>query len=102
MGKTPEAKVRDPVVKYAKEIGYLHFRMSFRIGVRQACPDDLFISPQGVPVFIEFKAPGKEPTKLQQHRLKELRLQKVCAVACDNVEWGKAVLDTVLKRRLSR
>jgi len=69
---TPESKVRDPVVKWAKRQGFLHFRMAFRVGVKQGVPDDLFIAPGGIHVWVEFKAPTKEPTPLQQHRIATL------------------------------
>lgn len=69
---TPESKVRDPVVKWAKANGVGHVRMSFRPGVRQGIPDDLFLLGNGVAVFVEFKRPGKVPTAIQQRRLLEL------------------------------
>lgn len=72
MLSTPESKVRDPVVSWAKANGFLHQRMAFRIGVKQAMPDDLFIAPGGVHVWVEFKAAGKEPTPLQYDRLNKL------------------------------
>ena len=79
MAKTPEAKVRDPVVKWAKDQGILHFRMSFRIGVKRGVPDDLFVLPGGRHVWIEFKAPDKEPTALQMKRLRDLQVQGAAA-----------------------
>ena len=69
---TPESKVRDPCRAHAKKLGILHQRMSFRPGVKQAFPDDMFLLPGGVPLFVEFKAIGKEPTVLQLERLKVL------------------------------
>lgn len=70
MGK--EAKVRDPVVAWARQNGVKHQRMAFRPGVKRAFPDDLFLIPGGRPLMIEFKAPGEHPTELQAHRIKEL------------------------------
>lgn len=70
---TPESKVRDPVVRWAKSQGIGHVRMSFRPGVRQGIPDDLFLLPGGVAVFVEFKRPGKRPTPLQASRIEKLR-----------------------------
>lgn len=86
MGKTPEAKVRDPVVKWAKANGFLHHRMSFRPGVRAGVPDDVFILPGGVHVWIEFKAPDKKPTALQMHRIKQLLAHGVIARWADDPE----------------
>ena len=43
------------------------------------CPDRIVILPDGKVGFVEVKAPGKEPRKLQTHRHEQLRLlgQKV-------------------------
>jgi hypothetical protein len=68
MAGTPESKVRDPVVKWAKAHGIEHQRMSFARGVKRAFPDDCFLVPGGRPFFVEFKAPGEEPTALQTYR----------------------------------
>lgn len=89
---TPESKVRDPVVNWAKENGFLHFRMSFRPGVRQGTPDDLFIAAGGLHVWIEFKAAGKEPTPLQYQRLDTLIGHSVAAFWCNDKAEGIAAL----------
>lgn len=93
---TPESKVRDPVVKWAKGNGFLHFRMSFRIGVAQGVPDDLFISPAGIHVWIEFKRPDGTPTPLQKDKLAKLAVRGVPAMWFDNVDEAKGFLQTVL------
>lgn len=85
---TPEAKVRDPVVKWAKAHGMMHIRMSFRPGVKRGVPDDEFLFKRwdhnGVAAFIEFKRPGKEPTPLQKARISELRMHGIPAAAFDS------------------
>lgn len=83
---TPESKVRDPVVAWAKQNGFLHQRMAFRVGVSNAFPDDVFIAPGGIHVWIEFKRLGKEPTPLQYNRLERLEKQGVAAFWADNKE----------------
>ena len=49
-------------------------------------PDGLFIK-HGRAAWIEFKRPGEEPTKIQQHRMRELSLAgcevAVCFSAAD-------------------
>lgn len=98
MAKTPEAKVRDPVVKWAKENGIGHVRMSFRPGTRQGVPDDLFLIPRGNAVWIEFKRPGKAPTPLQSRRIEELQSLGFFAAAFDNtadaIKWLEACMWT--------
>lgn len=86
---TPESKVRDPVVKWAKAHGIGHIRMSFRPGVRQGIPDDLFLLGNGVAVFVEFKRAGKEPTPIQEARLLELEKYGFLAFWAD--ESGPAI-----------
>lgn len=70
---TPEARVRNPVVAYAKTLGIGHIRMHMGFGSKSGWPDDTFLIPGGRPFFVEFKAPGKEPRPLQYHRMQELR-----------------------------
>lgn len=92
---TPESKVRDPVVAWAKQNGFLHFRMSFRPGVRQGTPDDLFIATGGLHVWVEFKAAGREPTPLQQERLLKLNEHGAAAFWCNDKAEGIAALERV-------
>ncbi len=89
---TPESKVRDPVVRYAKLNGVLHQRQSFRPGVRRAFPDDLFVFPTGFHLWIEFKATGKEPTALQYERLGRLNDMGASAIWTDSKDEGCAVI----------
>lgn len=92
---TPEAKVRDPVVAWAEKAGFLHKRCHYGAG-ENAWPDDIFIAPGGIHVWTEFKAPGKHPTALQQHRLNMLGKQGAMAFWCDNAREGIAALQRVL------
>lgn len=96
MGSTPEAKVRDPVVKWAKKNGVGHVRMTFRAGVRQGTPDDLFLFPGGVCCWVEFKRPGKVPTELQAHRIQKLREYGFWAVWFSDSAIAIAYLDALL------
>ncbi len=80
---TPEAQVRSPTVKWARNHDIMHVRMSFRPGVAAGIPDDLFLHG-GKIVFIEFKRPGKEPTPLQWAKIHALRKQGFTAEWFDN------------------
>lgn len=93
---TPESKVRDPVVKWAKQNGFLHFRMSFRPGVRQGTPDDLFITRGGIHVWVEFKRPGKEPTPLQIERLDTLQQHSVACFWSNDTAIAIAALQRIV------
>lgn len=90
MGKTPESKVRDPVVKHAKGLGIRHIRMHFGYGVATGLPDDLFLITGGRPLFMEFKSPGKEPTVKQHLKINQLVEAGYDAEWVNNIENGKA------------
>ena len=74
-----EAKVK----KYAKKKGcYVRkFNSTNQTGV----PDDLFITPSGNTVYIEFKSPGKKPTHAQERELNHIMDQNAPAFVCDNL-----------------
>lgn len=72
---TPENKVREPVLKWAKTRGWGHQRMAFMRGVGVGFPDDMFFPPctDGRPILIEFKRRGCVPTQRQADKINELR-----------------------------
>jgi Holliday junction resolvase len=49
-------------------------------------PDRLVLAPGGIAVFVELKAPGKEPTDLQLDRIQQLNDLGFNAGWCDNAE----------------
>lgn len=57
-------------------------------------PDRIVILPQGVLVFLEFKAPGKKPTILQQHFIDEYRRLGQHAYAVDDFAKARRILET--------
>lgn len=93
--KTPEAKVRNAVVQHFHDIGgVLHVRNVFRSGVRVGFPDDTFYFHARA-VHVEFKAPGKRPSRKQQDMLAVLRDAGHLVLVVDNVGEGCAALDIV-------
>ena len=78
---------------YAKKRGCLYYK--FTSPARRSVPDRMVVGPQGEIVFIELKAPGKKPTPLQLRELKILREQGCAAEWCDNLDDGKALIDSV-------
>lgn len=95
---TSEAKVRDPVVRFAKQQGCGHIRMSLRRGVKAGYPDDQFLIPGGRPLYWEFKAPGKSPTPLQQERIRELRSLGYDVGWSDNSDAAREAIARALER----
>ncbi len=85
-----ENEIENYAVNLSKELGYLVFKLKF-IGYTGS-PDRLYISPNGVILFIEFKAPGKKAKKRQGfvHQLLKQWKQKVYVL--DSKEKAKKVL----------
>lgn len=67
---SPERKIEAHLVKLAKRYGW--FCRKIRWIGRNGCPDRLLISPDGRVLWVELKAPGKRPTKLQAKEHHEL------------------------------
>jgi hypothetical protein len=51
---------------------------------------------EGKVLFIEFKAPGKRPTALQERWLADLRSQGMFATWCDDIGNGRAMVNFFL------
>ena len=56
-------------------------------------PDRLVVMPGGKCAFIELKAPGEKPRKLQVIRMKQLRKLGFQCVVVDGMEQAKQVVD---------
>lgn len=79
------------VVNYAESLGWLAFKLNNPSA--SGWPDRLFVSPNGVHVYIEFKRQGKVPRKLQRYRIDALKRQNCIVYVCDNSEQGKEMID---------
>ena len=64
-------EVELPVVRFARKHGVLALKLNLQ--GRRGMPDDLFLFPGGRTLFIEFKAPGEQPTALQLFTHQQLR-----------------------------
>jgi len=89
-----EKDVEGKASKYAESIGYLSLKIN--VVAQRGWPDHLYINPHGYHVWIEFKKPGEKPSKLQDHRLKQLREQGAEADWTDNYEEACWILDANL------
>lgn len=67
---TSEAYIEKKVTEWAEDVGFIAIKFTPK-GDR-GWPDHLFISPTGDHIWIEFKRPGKKPTKLQWHRIHQI------------------------------
>ena len=91
-----EASIEKAVKKYAAAKGC--YVRKFSSPSHRGVPDDIFITPEGVVFFIEFKSPGEEPTDLQAREIREIKKRNGIATWADNTHDGKAIVDDMLKR----
>ena len=89
-----EKEIEKKVCDYAKSKGCLVYK--FVSPAHRGVPDRMFITPKGRVFFIEFKAPGKKPTQLQEHEMGKINSAGGCAVWVDNVVGAKFHVDAML------
>jgi Holliday junction resolvase len=84
-----ESTIERSVCDIAKRHKWLTYK--FISPATRGVPDRIFIKGGRV-VFIEFKAPGKKPTKLQAHTIAKMQAEGAEVYVCDSVESGCAAL----------
>jgi Holliday junction resolvase len=84
-----ESHIERTVCRAAKHAGWLVFKWSSPN--QRGVPDRIF-TRAGRVLFVEFKAPGKRPTKLQRHIHEQLRAQGCEVAVIDNIEAGRALI----------
>lgn len=97
-----EGKIQKEVIDYAARKGVRHIRMYFGPGQQTGWPDVLFLISGGVPLFIEFKPTGGEPTVKQQRKIDLLTKAGYACCVCDDIDWGKVYIDAALRRASAR
>ena len=70
--KTPEAYEKAEICKYLDSIGAWYFK-PMMAGFGKAGVPDIIVCWHGLFIGIEVKREGKEPTPLQERRMKEIR-----------------------------
>lgn len=85
-----ESTIERRVCKWAQEHGWLAYK--FVSPNQRGVPDRVFVSPRGVVVFVEFKAPGGKPTKLQLHEAGKLLKNQANYFLTNNYEHATAEL----------
>ena len=85
-----ENPIETKVCAYAKSLGWLHYK--FKSMSNKAVPDRIFIK-RGMVLFIEFKAKGKRPSKLQLKVHEQFREQGMNVCVIDDVESGKEMIN---------
>lgn len=82
MGK-PEGRVEDYFVKSAKHNGFMYFK--FTAPSTNGVPDRIIIG-HGMTIFVELKAPGKKPRKLQVITMDEMREHGARVYVIDTIQ----------------
>ena len=86
-----EKEIEKKVCDYAKREGWLVYK--FSSPGQKGVPDRMFMKA-GKIFFIEFKAPGKRPTMLQQVAFDKIRkIGGMCVHIVDDVTQGKDLVD---------
>lgn len=79
-----------PVVRRAERAGYYVRKVSW-VG-RNGAPDRLFARKDRGQVYIEFKAPGEVPRRLQREEHKAMREAGIEVHVCDSVSDALRIL----------
>lgn len=83
--------VQNPVVRYARSLGWLAWKM--KIEGTNGCPDFWFFR-DGLVVIIEFKALDEPRKKQQELRAEDLKLHGFDVYVIDNADVGRALFDS--------
>ncbi len=85
-----ESKIEKDVCDYAKSKGWLVYK--FVSPSNRGVPDRIFMR-HGKMFFIEFKATGKHPTKLQEKKARDIQKQLFGVYVVDDIDIGKKIID---------
>lgn len=81
-----ESYIEKKVCEYAKRNDWLSYK--FSSPAQRGVPDRIFLKG-GALKFVEFKAPGKRPTKLQLAIHDRIKTERFEVFVIDNIEEGK-------------
>lgn len=84
-----ESTVEKAICAEATKIGWLSLKLLS--GLHKGLPDRMFLK-DGKVLFIEFKAPGKKPTKLQYHIHGKFSKAGHTVYVIDDIDKGKELL----------
>ena len=85
-----ESVIEKKVSDYAKLLGWISYK--FTSPQNRGVPDHIYFR-EGHTILIEFKAPGKLPTKLQQKHIQRLQDQLIHVYVVDDIEQGKDIFN---------
>ena len=86
-----ESYIERESTDYATASGWLAYK--FSSPARRGVPDRIYLK-DGVVIFVEYKAPGKKPTKLQEAVFAKIRAKGFQVYVIDDIERAKRVFDS--------
>lgn len=92
--KISERNIEMNVSKYATLTGW--WTSKFTSPSKAGVPDRIFIK-NGKTLFIEFKATGEKPRKLQVEIIKQMREKGATVYVVDDIQTGKDILFNAIK-----
>ncbi len=95
----PEETVETYLLKRAEELGFLCYK--FTSPGNNGVPDRILVG-HGVTFFIETKAPGGKPRKLQEKVINRINEHGGIALVAANKEEVDTILESMIKRNTRR
>lgn len=86
-----EKQIERKLTEEVKKLNGICLKQTSLAGI----PDRLVLMPGGKMAFVELKAPGEKPRKLQQVRIKQLRKMGFMCFVVDGLEMISNVLDSI-------
>ena len=86
-----EKQIERKLTEKVKKLNGMCLKQTSLAGI----PDRLILLPGGKMAFVELKAPGEKPRKLQQIRIKQLRKMGFMCFVVDGLEMISDVLDSI-------
>ena len=94
MGLMLEKEIEKKVCDYARKQGC--YVRKFTSPQQRGVPDRIIIAPGGAVGFLELKAAGKKPTKLQMHEMGLLKAAGATVGWADSVAGGMVLVDRLI------
>jgi hypothetical protein len=89
-----ESQIEKNVVRFAKEEGC--YVRKFKAPGNRGVPDKLFLAPNGIVFFIEFKKPTGVLSAMQKDEIAQIKKRKGNVFVVDNVPDGRAIVQSIL------
>lgn len=86
-----EKQIERKLTEEVKKLNGMCLKQTSLAGI----PDRLVLMPGGKMAFVELKAPGEKPRKLQQVRIKQFRKMGFMCFVVDGLEMISDVLDSI-------